>query len=121
MTLDSSHLFRHYILCIKRLRGDPRYLARGVGFSVFMGALPLVPIHTLRLIPLSAALRVSTIAALIAATLVSNLLTTGGMLIDASCLGVISYFVSLYFFRAIRRKLYSREITLILQNEVFSN
>jgi uncharacterized protein (DUF2062 family) len=40
-----------------------------------MGVLPLVPIQTMLLIPLSIALRVSTIAALIAATLVSNPLT----------------------------------------------
>ena len=154
-----SRLFKYYILRIKRLRGDPDYLARGLGFGVFMGVLPLVPIQTLLLIPLSVAFRVSTIAALIAATLISNPLTflpqyyltwrtgdlllpgkiswshlqqvlvtieneglldgivsfsqlglnaimvilTGGFLIGAP-LGVISYFISLYFFRTVQKK-----------------
>ena len=75
MALDITRFFRYYILRIKRLRGDPVYLARGIGFGVFMGILPLVPIQTLLLIPLTVALRISTIAALIAATLVSNPLT----------------------------------------------
>ncbi len=66
---------RYYLLRIQRLRGDPDYLAQGIGFGVFMGVLPLVPIQTLLLIPLSAALRVSTIAAFIASLAVSNPLT----------------------------------------------
>ncbi len=75
MILSVSRLFKYYILRIKRLRGDPYYLARGVGFGVFMGVLPLVPIQTILLIPLSAALRVSTIAALLASIMISNPLT----------------------------------------------
>lgn len=159
MIRSISRLPKYYFLRVKRLRGDPYYLARGVGFGVFMGVLPLIPIQTLLLIPLSVALRVSTIGALIAATLISNPLTfvpqyyltwklgnfilpgriswqhleqvlltieneglldgiatfshlgvkaitvilTGGALIGVP-LGVVSYFVSLYFFRAVRRK-----------------
>jgi uncharacterized protein (DUF2062 family) len=154
-----SRLPRYYHLRIKRLRGDPHYLASGIGFGVFMGILPLIPVQTLLLIPLTVAFRVSTIAALIAATLISNPLTfvpqyyltwklgnfimpgkiswqhlehvlvtikneglldgittfshlgfkaisvilTGGALIGAP-LAIVSYFFSLYFFRAIRRK-----------------
>lgn len=75
MIRNISRLPRYYLLRIKRLRGDPDYLAQGIGFGVFMGALPLVPIQTLLLIPLSAALRVSTIAAFIASVMVSNPLT----------------------------------------------
>jgi len=75
MKPDITRLFKYYLLRIKRLRGDPDYLARGIGFGVFMGVLPLVPVQTLLLIPLSVAFRVSTIAALIAATLISNPLT----------------------------------------------
>lgn len=159
MIRSISRLPKYYFLRVKRLRGDPYYLAQGIGFGVFMGVLPLVPIQTLLLIPLSVALRVSTIGALIAATLVSNPLTfvpqyyltwkignfilpgriswqhlehvlltieneglldgittfsqlgfkaitvilTGGALIGVP-LGVVSYFVSLHFFRAMRRK-----------------
>ncbi len=75
MIRSISRLPKYYLLRIKRLRGDPYYLARGIGFGVFMGVLPLVPIQTLLLIPLSAALQVSTIAALIASIIVSNPLT----------------------------------------------
>jgi uncharacterized protein (DUF2062 family) len=66
---------RYYLLRIKRLKGDPVYLARGFAFGVFMGILPLVPIQTILIIPLSITLRVSTIAAVIAGTLISNPLT----------------------------------------------
>ncbi len=75
MIRNFSRLPRYYLLRIKRLRGDPDYLAQGIGFGVFMGVLPLVPIQTLILIPLSAALRVSTIAAFLASIIVSNPLT----------------------------------------------
>ena len=70
-----SRLPRYYLLRVKRLKGDPEYLARGFAFGVFMGVLPLVPVQTIILVPLTILLRVSTIAALIAGTLVSNPLT----------------------------------------------
>ena len=68
---------RYYLLQIRRLKGDPVYLARGFAFGVFMGVLPLVPIQTILIIPLSITLRVSTLAAIIAGTMVSNPLTFG--------------------------------------------
>ncbi|MCI5131281.1 MAG: DUF2062 domain-containing protein [Candidatus Electrothrix sp. EH2] len=66
---------RYYFLQIRRLKGDPVYLAKGFAFGVFMGVLPLVPIQTLLIIPLSITLRVSTLAAVIAGTMISNPLT----------------------------------------------
>ncbi len=66
---------RYYFLRIRRLKGDPVYLARGFSFGVFMGVLPLVPIQTILIIPLSITFRVSTIAAVIAGTMISNPLT----------------------------------------------
>lgn len=66
---------RYYFLQIQRLKGDPVYLARGFAFGVFMGILPLVPIQTILIIPLSITLRVSTLAAVIAGTIISNPLT----------------------------------------------
>ncbi len=75
MIRNVTRLPKYYFLRIKRLRGDPYYLARGVGFGVFIGVLPLVPIQTILIIPLSITFNVSTIVALIAATLVSNPLT----------------------------------------------
>jgi uncharacterized protein (DUF2062 family) len=35
---------RYYFLRIKRLHGDPEYLARGFAFGIFMGVLPLAPV-----------------------------------------------------------------------------
>jgi hypothetical protein len=66
---------RYYFLQIQRLKGDPVYLAKGFAFGVFMGILPLVPVQTILIIPLSITFRVSTIAAIIAGTMVSNPLT----------------------------------------------
>ncbi len=70
-----GRLPRYYYLRIKRLRGDPEYLAKGFAFGVFMGVLPLAPVQTLILVPLTILLRVSTLAAFIAGVLVSNPLT----------------------------------------------
>jgi uncharacterized protein (DUF2062 family) len=66
---------RYYLLRVKRLKGDPEYLARGFAFGVFMGVLPLVPVQTIILVPLTILFRVSTITAIVAGTLVSNPLT----------------------------------------------
>ncbi len=66
---------RYYLLRIKRLKGDPEYLARGLAFGVFMGVLPLAPVQTIILVPLTVLFRISTLAAFIASVLVSNPLT----------------------------------------------
>jgi uncharacterized protein (DUF2062 family) len=66
---------RYYYLRIKRLRGDPEYLAKGFAFGIFLGILPLAPVQTFILVPLTILLRVSTLSAFIAGVLVSNPLT----------------------------------------------
>lgn len=70
-----ARLPRYYFLRIKRLKGDPEYLARGFAFGIFMGILPLAPVQTIILVPLTILFRVSTLAAFIAGVLVSNPLT----------------------------------------------
>jgi len=70
-----ARLPRYYFLRIKRLKGDPEYLARGFAFGIFMGILPLAPVQTIILVPLTILLRISTLAAFIAGILVSNPLT----------------------------------------------
>lgn len=65
---------RYYFLRVKRLKGDPEYLARGVALGVFMGNLPFVP-QTVLLIPITIALRCSTMAAIIASVIANNPLT----------------------------------------------
>ncbi|MFP7755607.1 DUF2062 domain-containing protein [Thermodesulfobacteriota bacterium B35] len=73
--LNLSRTIRYYFLRFTRLRGDPHSLALGTGFGVFIGIVPLMPIQTIILIPLTILLRINTLAALIAATAVSNPLT----------------------------------------------
>jgi len=75
MLRNVFRLPRYYLRRIQRLKGDPVYLAKGFAFGVFMGILPLIPIQTILIIPLSITFRVSTIAAVIAGTLISNPLT----------------------------------------------
>lgn len=65
---------KYYYLRVKRLKGDPEYLARGVGFGVFIGNLPLMP-QSVFLVSLTVLLRISTIAAFISSTVVNNPLT----------------------------------------------
>ncbi len=75
MKFNPFRLFRYYLLRFTRLRGDPYSLARGTAVGIFIGVLPLLPVQTLLLIPLTLLLRVNTIAAVVAASLVSNPLT----------------------------------------------
>ena len=75
MKFHPLRLLRYYVLRFTRLRGDPHSLARGTGLGVFIGVLPLLPVQTILLIPLTLLLRVNTIAAVIAASVVSNPLT----------------------------------------------
>ncbi len=57
------------------MKGDPEYLARSFAFGIFMGVLPLIPVQTIILVPLTIILRVSTITAMLAGYVVSNPLT----------------------------------------------
>jgi len=75
MKFNPFRLFRYYLLRFTRLRGDPYSLARGTAVGIFIGVLPLLPVQTILLIPLTLLLRVNTIAAVVAASLVSNPLT----------------------------------------------
>jgi hypothetical protein len=66
-----ARLPRYYFLRVKRLKGDPEYLARGFALGVFMGNLPLVP-QTILLIPVTIALQASTVAGIISSVIVNN-------------------------------------------------
>jgi uncharacterized protein len=75
IALRLPRLPRYYFLRIKRMKGDPEYLARSFAFGIFMGVLPLIPVQTIILVPLTLLLRVSTITAMLAGYVVSNPLT----------------------------------------------
>ncbi|HHO46995.1 MAG TPA: DUF2062 domain-containing protein [Desulfobacteraceae bacterium] len=66
---------KYYILKFVRLRGNPQGLAMGVAIGVFIGISPTMPLHTIAIIGFTLLMRVSTVAALISATIVSNPLT----------------------------------------------
>ncbi len=75
MYLHPKRTVRYLYLRFKRLRGDPKSLAMGTAIGVFIGATPTLPLHTVTIIGLTLIFRASTIAALIAATAISNPLT----------------------------------------------
>ena len=66
---------RFYFLMLKRQRGNPIFLARGVALGVFIGITPTIPLHTISIIALSFPLKASKISGLLAAVIVSNPLT----------------------------------------------
>jgi len=66
---------RFYYLKFIRLRGEPRYLARGVALGVFIGITPTIPLHTILILALAFILRTSKVSALLASFVVSNPLT----------------------------------------------
>ncbi len=74
-SLNPFRFAKYILIRFSRLRGDPYSLARGVSLGIFLGVLPLMPIQTIILIPLTLILRINTFAALIAAIAISNPLT----------------------------------------------
>ena len=66
---------RYYYLKLLRLQGDPETLARGVAIGIFVGITPTLPLHTVLTLFCAYLLGGNSIAALIAAVLISNPLT----------------------------------------------
>lgn len=66
---------RYYYLKFLRLQGDPHSLALGVAVGLFVGITPTIPLHTALILILAWILRGNILAALIAATAISNPLT----------------------------------------------
>ncbi len=75
MALNLKRTIRYFSLRFKRLRGDPRSLAMGTAIGIFVGITPTMPLHTVTIVGLTLLFRASTIAALVAATAISNPLT----------------------------------------------
>ena len=66
---------KYYYLRFLRLQGDPHSLALGVAIGLFVGITPTIPLHGAIIIVLAWLLRGNILAALIAATVISNPLT----------------------------------------------
>ncbi len=75
MNFHPSRTIRYLYLRCKRLQGDPESLALGMAVGVFIGITPTIPLHTVLIIALTLAFRVSTLSGLIGTALVSNPLT----------------------------------------------
>lgn len=75
MKWDLRRTARYYYLRFKRLQGTPYSLAMGAALGISIGITPTLPLHTVLIVGTTLLLRVNTIAALIAATVVSNPLT----------------------------------------------
>ncbi len=68
-------LIRFHYIRLKRLQGDPEYLAVGTAIGVFVGMTPTLPLQTPLIVVLSFFTRSSVVAALISSWIVCNPLT----------------------------------------------
>jgi len=75
MDFNPQRTARYFVLRFKRLRGDPQSLALGTAIGIFIGITPTLPLHTVTIIGVTFLLRASTIAAIVAASVISNPLT----------------------------------------------
>ena len=75
MKWDPRRAVRYYYLRCIRLQGSPYSLAMGAAVGAAIAVTPTLPLHTVIIIPTTLLLRVNTIAAMIAGTIISNPLT----------------------------------------------
>ncbi len=75
MRWDIRRTLRYHYLRFKRLQGSPASLAMGSAIGAAVAITPTLPLHTIIIVCLTLLLRVSTVAAIIAGTIVSNPLT----------------------------------------------
>lgn len=75
MALSPRRTIKYYTLRFIRLRGSPKSLAMGAAVGILIGISPTIPLHTVAIIGFTVLMRVSTVAALITATVICNPLT----------------------------------------------
>ncbi|MCI5123527.1 MAG: DUF2062 domain-containing protein [Candidatus Electrothrix sp. AR5] len=76
--LNPRRASRYYYLRFIRLQGSPSSLAIGSALGASIAVTPTLPLHTICIIGVTLLLRVNTLAALLAGTIVSNPLTFAG-------------------------------------------
>ena len=64
-TISLKNRLKSFFVRIKKLQGDPRYIATGMAIGVFVGVTPTIPFHTVIAIALAFILRGSKPAAAI--------------------------------------------------------
>ncbi len=74
----NKRFLRYHYLRFKRLKDDPKKLAKGVTIGIFVGITPIVPLRTVLIFTLCFCLGGNAVGALIAAALVGNPLTLCG-------------------------------------------
>lgn len=74
--IDFNRIRKYYTIRLKRLKGDPGFLAGGVALGVFIGITPTIPLHTGLIILLALLTRTSAIAGILASWIICNPLTT---------------------------------------------
>jgi len=75
MKWDIRRLIRLYYLRVIRLKGSPHSLAKGAALGAAIAITPTLPLHTVMILGAALALRVNAIAAILAASIISNPLT----------------------------------------------
>ena len=78
MKLNPRRASRYYYLRFIRLQGSPSSLAIGSALGASIAVTPTLPLHTICIVGVTLLLRVNTLAALLAGTIVSNPLTFAG-------------------------------------------
>ncbi|WP_446011996.1 DUF2062 domain-containing protein [Candidatus Electrothrix sp.] len=73
--LNPRRASRYYYLRFIRLQGSPSSLAMGSALGASIAITPTLPLHTICIITVTLLLRVNTLAALLAGTIISNPLT----------------------------------------------
>ncbi|MCI5208609.1 MAG: DUF2062 domain-containing protein [Candidatus Electrothrix sp. ATG2] len=75
MKLHPWRASRYYYLRFIRLQGSPSSLAIGAALGASIAVTPTLPLHTVCIVGVTLLLRVNTLAALLAGTIISNPLT----------------------------------------------
>jgi len=75
MKMTPARIARYYYLRFKRLKGDPRAIARGVALGVFIGITPTIPFHTIALLITIPLLRANVVATFLSSMCCCNPLT----------------------------------------------
>ena len=61
--MNLKRTIKYHWLKLRRLQGDPRKVALGAAYGVFIGVTPTIPFHTILAIGLAPLLRISVVAA----------------------------------------------------------
>ena len=73
--MQPSRVLKYYALRLKRLRGDPRALARGAAIGVFVGLTPTMPLQSVVILFLALVTKSSGIAGIISSCIINNPVT----------------------------------------------